>query len=79
MNAAQIDRSARLQRLLGILGDGAERSTLELIQQSGLCAINSAIAELRQNGFAIDCRRIGGKWLYKLGANHLKHLTEKAP
>ena len=67
MNHASIETSKRLQRLLFHLSDGAEHTTLDCIVNTGLCAINSAVAEIRENGFKIRCRCISrGVFAYRL-------------
>ncbi len=71
MHAARLDDSPRLQEVLAALQDGEEKSTLDLIHETGRCAINSIVSELRANGLRIDCRqtkaRSGGRvWLYRL-------------
>ena len=58
MNAACLNRSARLQRVHGLLADGREYSTLEIVDAARVCAVNSIVSELRANGAAIDCRQI---------------------
>lgn len=65
MKAASIDKSERLRRVDDLLADGAERSTLEIIQQAGVVAVNSIVSELRANGREIHCRRLGSRWLYR--------------
>ncbi len=57
MNAANLTRSDRLQRVFKLLSGGGEFTTLEIIQRAGVCAVNSIISELRQNGYQIDCQR----------------------
>lgn len=70
MHAARLDASPRLQRVLAVLADGREYSTLDLVREAQVCAVNSIIAELRANGHAIACRqaRVDGarRWLYRL-------------
>jgi len=66
MNAASIENSDRLNRVLELLSQGGEFTTLDIIKQANVCAVNSIISELRQNGFDIDCQRRGDKWFYKL-------------
>lgn len=71
MKAATLDNSKRLQRLMHYLSDLKERTTLEIIQGANICAVNSAIAELRVNlepyGMAINCRRLDkNRWAYQL-------------
>jgi hypothetical protein len=64
---ANLDNSDRLQKLLMALSDGAEHTTLELIKDTGLCAINSGISELRFNMIPITCRCITkGVYSYQL-------------
>jgi len=66
MNAANIEKSARLGRVLDLLSQGGEFTTLDIIKQAGVCAVNSIVAELRCNGFEINCQRRGDKWFYRL-------------
>lgn len=69
MHAASIERSPRLQRVRDVLSDGREHSTLEIVRDAGVCAVNSIVAELRANGLDITCRRGtrngGAIWLYQ--------------
>lgn len=57
MHAARIENSPRLQRAHGLLSDGEWHSTRDLVTNAHLCAVNSVVAELRENGFFIE-----GKW-----------------
>jgi hypothetical protein len=66
MHAASIDKSDRLARVYKLLSQGGEFSTLDIVTGAQVCAVNSIIAELRQNGFDIDCHRRGDKWFYRL-------------
>jgi hypothetical protein len=66
MNAANIDKSKRLQKVDQLLSDLRPRSTLEIIQQAGVCAVNSVISELRANGRQINCHRHEGNWYYRM-------------
>lgn len=66
MNAADPNKSKRLLRVLGVLSDGQEHSTLDLLTSAQVCAVNSCIAELRQAGHLIDCDRRGDVWFYRL-------------
>jgi hypothetical protein len=66
MNAATLENSDRLRRVLAVLADGREYTTLDIIAYARVCAVNSCIAELRQGGHDIRCRRQGGKWFYRL-------------
>ena len=55
MNAAKFEKSNRLQRVYKLLKRGGEFSTLDIIQNAGVCAVNSIISELRQCGYQISC------------------------
>ena len=66
MNAASIESSERLNRVLDLLSLGGEFTTLDIIKNANVCAVNSIVAELRQNGFDINCQRRGEKWFYRL-------------
>ena len=71
MNAASLNRSDRLRRVHAVLSDGREHSTLDLILEAGVCAVNSIVSELRANGVAVACRRSADTdgqplWLYRL-------------
>jgi len=65
MKAASLKSSERLQRVDQFLDDGRERSTMEIINECQVCAVNSIIAELRDNGLIIHCRREGDTWYYR--------------
>lgn len=65
MNAANLKKSQRLIRVSRLLGSGKEFSTMDIVQQAQVCAVNSIISELRCNGQTIRCRRAGDKWYYK--------------
>jgi hypothetical protein len=66
MNAANFDKSDRLQRVYKLLKKGGEYTTLEIIQRAGVCAVNSIVSELRQAGYQITCQRRADKWFYRL-------------
>lgn len=67
MNAAKIENSQRLQRVLGLLVRSKKPlSTLQIIQKAQVCAVNSIISELRCAGYDIRCKRDGDKWFYLL-------------
>ena len=63
-----LHRAVSIRRVADLLADGREYSTLDIIIGAGVCAVNSCIAELRDNGLAIACRREGNIWLYRLEA-----------
>ena len=66
MNYANIEKSDRLQRVADVLAQSGELSTLDIIKKANVCAVNSIVSELRQNGYDITCQRRGEKWFYKL-------------
>jgi hypothetical protein len=66
MNAAKLDRSDRLQRVKKVLSDGKPHSTLEITNRAHTVAVGSCVAELRQNGLKVDCKRVGNVWYYTL-------------
>jgi hypothetical protein len=65
MNAASIKSSKRLQRVDSLLSDFVPRSTMQIIQEASVCAVNSIIAELRANGRTIKCHRHEGIYYYR--------------
>lgn len=66
MNAASLETSKRLQRVDKLLSDGKEHSTLDIVQRASVCAVNSIIAELRENGRIIRSERKAGIWYYRM-------------
>lgn len=67
-HAAKIESSERLQKVLAILEDGDWHGSFELMSQTKLVAIGSAISEIRANGFGIESRCVGqGRYEYRLG------------
>ena len=68
MNSASIERSARLQRVRKLLLDKKEHSTYDIVQKTKVCAVNSIISELRDNGLDITCQRRGDRWYYRMVA-----------
>jgi hypothetical protein len=38
---------------------------MDIIEKAKVCAVNSIISELRENGMKIDCQRNGGAWYYQ--------------
>ena len=59
MHAANLRSSERLQKVLDFLKNrGTEgATTMEIVKGCGVCAVNSIIAELRQNGYTITCKQ----------------------
>jgi hypothetical protein len=66
LNAAQLSRSARLQRVLRLLETGGWHSTLSIINEAQVCAVSAVVSELRANGQHIECKRRGDTWVYRL-------------
>ena len=66
MNAAKLNKSDRLQRVLEFLRDKRPHSTLEIVRKAKVCAVNSIIAELRANGIDISCQRRADRWYYRM-------------
>jgi hypothetical protein len=65
-HAARVTHSDRLRRVLDVLLDGAEHTTLDLMQSAHVCAVNAIVDELRGNGYRITCQRRGDRWFYQL-------------
>ena len=67
-------RAPRLRRVLSVLADGRWHSTRDIISAASVCAVNSAVSELRAKGCTISCRQDSGtergrrvrRWLYRL-------------
>lgn len=55
MKFAKLETSARLQRVLALLSDAQPHSTRDIMLNAHVCAVNSCIAELRENGIDISC------------------------
>lgn len=65
MHAARLDHSPRLQRVADLLADGREYSTREISRQADVYAVNSIVAELRANGYDVQCKCLGrGLFVY---------------
>lgn len=60
MNAGNIERCERLQRILFVLSDFRWHSNRELLESTGVHAYSTAVSELRANGFPILCRPVKG-------------------
>lgn len=74
MNAANLERSARLQRVHALLKSGAEYSTMEIVQQAQVMAVSAAVSELRAQGKSIHCERRGSIWYYRMQMPHMSRL-----
>ena len=53
---AKLATSKRLQRLLKFLSDCKPHTTKEIFVGANICAVNTAVDELRENGFDIPCK-----------------------
>lgn len=65
MNHANLEKSQRLIRVHNLLSSGKEYTTRDIVMQANVCAVNSIISELRENGSNIKCERRGDKWYYR--------------
>ena len=65
---AHFETSPRLQRLARFLARVGDASTRAIMRGANVCAVNSAVDELRENGFHIRAERVKGKaiWVYAL-------------
>lgn len=59
MHYAKLSESKRLQKLADFLADGRVHTTRDIIVATGVCAVNSAVSELRRNGIDIECKYAG--------------------
>jgi len=66
MHFARLKNSPRLKRVLAVLESGGWLSTRQIMNRAQVCAVNSCISELRENGCRISCERKGNYWWYKL-------------
>ncbi|WP_241084852.1 hypothetical protein [Candidatus Vondammii sp. HM_W22] len=62
---ANLETSDRLKRVYDLLSGGREHSTMAIIQEAQVCAVNSIIDELRNNGVDVRCRKEGRLFFYK--------------
>lgn len=66
MHSARLENSERLQRVYQALLSGP-KTTMQLIQEANVCAVNSIISEIRNNNIPIRCECIGkGRYRYSL-------------
>ena len=78
MNAANLERSARLQRVHALLQSGREYSTMEIAQQAQVMAVSAAVSELRSQGKSIKCQRRGNVWYYRMEIKPMTRLEMMA-
>ena len=73
-HAAKLGTSTRLQKVMAVLEDGRWHGTFDIMSKTKLCAVGSAISELRANYKNIETRCIGqGLYEYKL----CEHIGDK--
>lgn len=64
---AQLENSPRLQRLFKLLSDGKAHTTRDIVYGAEIVAVSTAVDELRENGFVIECRPVRkGVYEYQL-------------
>ncbi|MDA8412993.1 MAG: hypothetical protein M0023_04305 [Desulfobacteraceae bacterium] len=61
MHAANIDDSPRLQKVRDFLRRNGGATTREISKACDVYAINSIVAELRANGFTVNCNPVKGQ------------------
>lgn len=73
IKAAKLASSDRLQRVLILLIAERHRwlTTRTILRRANVCAANTVIAELRENGAVIECKTTvlqggGRRWSYRL-------------
>ena len=73
IHAAHPSRSPRLLRVLRVLADGREHTTLEIQEAARTVATSTCVAELRASGYEVECRRAAladrrPVWRYRMPA-----------
>jgi hypothetical protein len=66
MHSAKLKNSARLKRVFNLLISGNEYTTRQIVRKADVCAVNTCIDELRDNGLDIKCVRRGSLWFYRM-------------
>lgn len=66
IHAADIHKSARLQRVYSMLSDGQWHSTREIQNMADICNPNTAKAELLENGCKVECEQRGKYFYYRM-------------
>jgi len=67
MHSAKLENSKRLQRVYNLLKSGHAYTTLQIQRAARVCAVNSIVSEIRDNGYDITCRCIGrGLFIYQM-------------
>lgn len=68
-HSARLEYSDRLIRVMDALDEAGEKglTTRQIIRKAGVCAVNTCISELRENGLDIECKQEGvGRFRYWL-------------
>lgn len=66
MHNAKLEKSARLQRVLGLLRNGP-KTTMEIQRRANVCAVGTIISEIRANSIPVKCECIRkGVYQYSL-------------
>ena len=66
-HAANLATSERLQKVYAVLQDGQWHTSFEIMQKTNLCAVGSAISEIRSQGYEIKCECVSkGRFQYRL-------------
>lgn len=66
MNAARIERSDRLQRVLQVLTALPRPSSLEIQEIARVTAPGTCVSELRHAGYRVECKKERGIFYYTL-------------
>jgi len=76
IHAANLINSDRLSDVYALLRDEEWHGTREIVHACDVCAVNTIIAELRDNGLRIETRCVGqGRYEYRLAALVVKKKT----
>lgn len=65
-HARNIENSDKLKSLLSYMSDCQWRTSRELRQATNMEAVNTAVNELRANGYEYKCKFINGYYRYRL-------------
>lgn len=60
-HSARIGSSERLMKVFAYLSDGMPHTTRDILRACDVCAVNTIVSELRDNGYVIDCKPVKGK------------------
>lgn len=66
-HSARIESSERLAKVFEYLSDGLPHTTRDILKTCDVCAVNTIVSELRDNGYVIDCKVVRkGVYQYEL-------------